>query len=554
MIKSIDEEGIGEILKSEKFVVPLHQRSFSWKTDAYEFFDDIMKINDKEEEYFIGPMVFQPCENFREVIDGQQRLVTTCLIITSIRDLCKIHDIKDPLKPNRNLGEKIHNLYLIKSTTTYQPEELSLQPNKIDRELFKLIVETEGPFDEKEKTIKAFLNKKKYLSWKLMWDVYLHIFKKLDEEIKELDATDAAEFVNNIIKTLDEKIRVISIIVDTDADAYLVFETLNSKGLQLAPVDLIKNHLFNLIKNEKEIERYDVIWSSFLNELDNSRELTMLIRYYIIYEYEFVREKYLFKYIRKEYNTKKKAKDFIATINKFFDYYRHIKSPSRTYWNNDELVDWLEDLNKLKLSQHIPILFALIEKYPDKKEIKKLLKPLYYLMLRRSIVRKSPSEFEKKLEDLCQSIKNGEKGGYKSLIKNLDPENSEVEENLQKYEFVDTKQKHLAKILLRILNNKGSPETKTNHDLTLEHILPQSKQSELKDKYLVNTIGNFTLLLEGMNIKCSDDKFSTKVNIYKKSKLHINKDLVDNYTSWNENDIKKRTKELSKKVSKTLKI
>lgn len=189
------------------------------------------------------------------------------------------------------------------------------------------------------------------------------------------------------------------------------------------------------------------------------------------------------------------------------------------------------------------------------KDIKKKLKPLYIMLIRRSICRKLPSEVERNLENICKSIKEGKIAIYKGIIKKLNPGNEEVKENIENYEFKITKDRHFAKVLLRILNNTfATEEVRTNRDLTLEHIFPESKKSEIENPSVIYRIGNLTLLLENQNIDARDDSYDKKKDKYEQSKLPINQELVSKYSIWNKESIISRTHELADKISKALSI
>lgn len=556
MIRNTDEVAIGKFLTNNKFTVPPYQRSYTWKEEAIEFFEDIIKASEKETEYFIGPMVLsEESENKYIVIDGQQRLVSVSIMLAAMRDLCIHFDIRAPYQPERNYGDKIDEKYLKKEIHPYTPPDYSVKPNRIDEELFNKIIDIKSSILEKEKTIKEKLKEKRYESWKNMWNAYKTIYNLLKDKIEKRKSDKEREaIITNLLKTLDEKIKIVLIDVESEDDAYLVFETLNARGLKLAPVDLIKNYLFSLLKDEKLIEKYDIIWSSFLSNV-SERELTMIIRYYLIYKYEFLREKELFRKIKTYVTDKERSMSFIQMIEQFINHYLRIINPSRVYWRYEEIVDWLEDLHILRITQHIPILFALIEKYGENtRDIMKKLRPLYIMLIRRSICRKLPSEVERQLENICKSVKENDFSTYREIIKKLNPGNEEVKENLVGYEFRTTKERHFAKVLLRIFNNSYTRETRTNRDLTLEHIFPESRKSNLSNPSLVYKIGNLTLLLENQNIDAGNEDFSYKRSYYEASKLPINQELVHNYSFWNEECIIKRTSELSEQIARALSI
>src|SRR5687767_6305661 len=88
-IEPLPTVGIAEFLKSKRFRVPDFQRAFSWKNDEIEeLFKDYKAAIDQPNHYFMGMIVFlQERKDSRcVVVDGQQRLATTCMIYAAIRD------------------------------------------------------------------------------------------------------------------------------------------------------------------------------------------------------------------------------------------------------------------------------------------------------------------------------------------------------------------------------------------------------------------------------------------------------------------------------------
>jgi len=85
----IDLRGIASILKDKNSFVPKYQRSYAWKEEnAMNLFQDIgTAINNGASEYFLGSVVISEKEEGRpEIVDGQQRLATTMIILAAMRD------------------------------------------------------------------------------------------------------------------------------------------------------------------------------------------------------------------------------------------------------------------------------------------------------------------------------------------------------------------------------------------------------------------------------------------------------------------------------------
>jgi hypothetical protein len=81
--------GIAKGIADGDLAVPLYQRSYAWRTENInELFQDVgTAIADKEPEYFLGSIILiRGDAGRREVVDGQQRLATTMVLIAAVRD------------------------------------------------------------------------------------------------------------------------------------------------------------------------------------------------------------------------------------------------------------------------------------------------------------------------------------------------------------------------------------------------------------------------------------------------------------------------------------
>jgi len=532
---------IGKLLLNSKFKVPKYQRSYSWRREANIFLEDILKAIKEDKSYFIGPMIFLRTPKIRDryiIIDGQQRLITTAILLAIIRDVLKMMGIEES-------SNDIHRDYLIEKRAYIQEGDLRIFPNRIDKQFFEEIVKFKENPDEKIKRLEKLLRSQKIDSWKKMLTCYQSFYEKL-RKIK-----DVHQFLR-IVEYLEKKIETVIMETGSDEDAYLIFETLNARGLRLSQVDLIKNFLFNKIGNEREIEYYESKWNSILREI-TSRDTLRLLRYYWISKYDFIREKELFSAFKHKITTKKHAKKTIDELEIFKDHFVNVRNPSRSVFQSEEIVNMLEDLKLIGITQHIPILFSLLENYPNIRKVKRRIWVLYVTLLRRIICKRNPNEFEKKLGELCRSLNKKDIKKYEEILKELSPKREEFKTSLTSYLFKTAKDRHLAKALLRIIENTKCKEIKVNRELTLEHIFPESRKNELKEQECVYKIGNFTFLLQSENIKAGAKNFKKKKEIFKYSLLKINKKLK-NVGKWDEQEINKRTDEIVRNLERILKF
>src|SRR5260370_12146437 len=86
---SFDREGIANLLHTNLLKVPKYQRELKWEEEhVRELFNDIENaIADQQPEYFLGSIVISKGGSDRpDIVDGQQRLATASILLSSIRD------------------------------------------------------------------------------------------------------------------------------------------------------------------------------------------------------------------------------------------------------------------------------------------------------------------------------------------------------------------------------------------------------------------------------------------------------------------------------------
>ena len=507
---------LGNLIKTNKFFIPKYQRYFSWTIEAETFLDDVISLINNTEDFFTGPMIFSRGRDRFTVVDGQQRLITTSIILSVIRDLCNNKGITD-------VSQEIESKYL-KEKEVYSSGEKRLIPNRVDGEMYDLIVNSSESRDVKETLAKQKIRNKKFESWRNMWKFYVHCYEELKEYVRGLQQTEARTKLARIVEIFDKSVKIISIEVKDDIEAYLIFETLNDRGLQLSISDLLKNYLFSKLNNDSLIDEYEVRWTNLLDDLPASK-FVQLIRYYWISKHGLVREKDLYRKIKDQINSTEHVKEIISDLEIYKRRYNQIVSPSFDIWKSSRLVDCLDDLRSSSFSQHIPIIFSLLAKESEPLRTEDKIWSLYVVAIRRILSGKNPNEIEKQISKICTKIAQGDYDGMKSELEYLNPSNEEIESAVKNTLFTTTKEKSLAKAVLRIINNQDSQQMSTNKDLTLEHILAESNATDFPDPSVVSNIGNFTLLTDSENRNVGNRRPSDKLPVLKQSPLEINKEL-----------------------------
>lgn len=525
------------------FNIPVYQRKYSWKEEqCKKLFDDLLNIKYQNKSlHFIGTIVYvdiNTSPSFKEfiIIDGQQRITTILLLLKAIYDEAKDEDFKEDLYNDYliNNGKKIEEKHKIKLKTVAD-----------DTKIFDKLILGEN-IEEIGKGNNILEN-------------YKYFRRRIAE----------SKLSENELNSLIEKLTMVYIMLDSDReDPQLIFESLNSTGLDLTPADLIRNYLFMGYTREKQEELYKKYWKKIEEKITFS-EMTDFIKDFLTMKnndlpkkneiYENFKEFY-----EKNLKDKIKIEEFLLEIDKYAKYYEWTKNFNSKY---KELNLVLKEFNELKTSVITPFLFYVLNKFENReitmKEVLMTCQIIQTYIVRRAVCNIQTNGLNKIFATLSKEIESNEISKYKfsetvlfillsKTSTRLMPRNSQFKEQLIIRQFSSLKQSKY--ILGKILTY----ETKENIDvssLIIEHIMPQilnskwkvdlgSKFNEIHEKNL-HLLGNLTL--SSYSSKNLNKSFQEKKEQYQSSIL--NKGLVD-YNIWNEEKIKNRGESLAELACK----
>src|SRR5215475_12700686 len=129
---TFEQAGLASVLKQNKLAVPSNQRDYAWTDRQVEqLFQDLAKAMNDGADYFLGAIVTIPREdNVLEVVDGQQRLATTAVLLAAMRDHLS-------MRGEKMLVESINNEFLTSIDRRNRSRVPNLQLNVDDKELFR---------------------------------------------------------------------------------------------------------------------------------------------------------------------------------------------------------------------------------------------------------------------------------------------------------------------------------------------------------------------------------------------------------------------------------
>ncbi|MCQ2650729.1 DUF262 and DUF1524 domain-containing protein [Helicobacter pylori] len=528
--------------QEKQFVIPIYQRVYSWeKEQCKQLWDDIIKTggNNQIEGHFIGSIVFVHdgiyTTNYNEllVIDGQQRLTTITLLFIALRnhssDEVKRKEIESYLINSNKDGDKKFRLILSESD---KDTLLSL----IDKDRRK----------PSEPSLKIVENFKLFEKW-------------ISENTDKLET---------IFKGL-EKLMIVWIALEKGKDdPQLIFESMNSKGIELTQTDLIRNYIVMETEVKKQEDFYNQYWRAMEEDFKQSKKqskkedlFNKFVRHYLtIKTGKIPNEKRVYEAF-KDYQQKEgiEIEDLLKDLQKYCGYFCQIAFKKEADKDLNKALGFLVDL---EMDVIYPLLLELYSDYKDGVLSKQDFIPIIYLtesyICRRVCglgtkgLNKIFAFFTKKIDkdQYLESIKVH----FLSLEKTTGkfPKDSEFRDSLITIDFYKFKKN---KYFFERLENFERKERVYAHEYTIEHIIPQTLTEEWKrdlgenfqaihDKYL-HTIGNLTLT--GYNQEYSNKSFQEKRDMekgFKQSPLRLNQSLKD-LESFGEKEIEKRANDLA---------
>lgn len=557
-ITSLDKE-LRKVFETGYYHIPRFQRPYSWeKEQVFEFWFDT--IIESETDYFIGSIVvYKKNDELFGIVDGQQRLTTITMLLCTVRDFYSSEGFE-------NLALGVHALIEKKDLNNEQQFVLQTETS------YPYFQEHIQKFDKPDVDVKYGVEEE---NLKKAFELINKFVKQEIDLIRSNKQLTKEKKTQEIQKKLNEirdkilKLKVIYVELDNEDDAYVIFETLNTRGKDLSVGDLIKNHLTKSIKaDNKNVDIPKDKWKTIRDNIDStSKDLqidTFLLHVWLS-KYEFTTTKTLFKKFKKNIS-KAEAKKFLDGLVSDSVTYKNIFDTETKKWNKNELPlkNSLSILYGFNVTQQTPMVLSIMREYNAKrikyklaKEALEAIEHFHYIFTAITSQRSSGgvasmySQFARKLSEAKDD--NTRIAIIKDLRQKMKERIPTYEEFLAAFKTIEftngyTKQKRIIQYTLSKIDkhfNKSGIEI--NYDvMTLEHLLPQNPQHKLSDHdAFYGTIGNLLIIDKKTNNSLGNKPFNAKKIVLEKTSIHID-DVIKKAVEWTPNEIEKRTTTLAK--------
>ena len=536
-----------------EFVIPVYQRNYSWEIEQCEkLLDDIRKLyEDERKGHFLGSIVAKSEMDVKRnikytIIDGQQRLTSIFLMIKAflrvygekleILDKFVKRDLEETLADPRNKDNK-----------------LRLYPVKNDSSVFEKIM-----FDkniEMDKESRMAINFQYFVK-------YFQDFSKLD--IIEYYA--ALQKLDIVFMSLEEY-----------DDAQIIFESINSTGLNLTQTDLIRNFLLMAENSETQKKLFENYWDKF-EKILGIEELNEFFKYFTTYKSTvFTKEENIYNSYKEyfydcEYITKEEA---FKELEEYIEIYLRIIKPyseTRIFYEK-EINFYLYEILEMKNNTVRPALFYVFD-YALKNEltiieVKKVVKLLDSFLLRRNVMGAASNSLQKIFLSITNQVKNLLKkvkdiSFYDAFCYQLVHLNNAESNNMPSYDDLIARgstynlyssRRHVARLVLLGIENQNNKHKINMENLSIEHIIPQSLTSEWinvlgqnskNHKQFVHRLGNLTLT--AYNSELSNNPIQRKIEIINETRhLRMNTELQD-IEKFTYDELNQRTLSIIEKI------
>jgi len=521
---SFTPDAIGHVLADRVLAVPVYQRSFSWtETEVEEFLQDLMgAFRDDQAEYFIGNLVLSKegsDSHALAIIDGQQRLATTSLLVAAIRE--QYHDRGD-----QAVADSIHGQFISIFDRRRREEIPRLKLNSDDDPFFRrLIVDRADP--AKLEVLHS--------SHQLILDAF-QILQAQFRDVAEGAGDDWADILADWTDFLETKVRVVVVDVPTEADAFLIFETLNDRGADLTIADLLKNYLFRRAADDLDLVRD--AWMNALGALEISAEnsvFTTFLRHLWSSTHGATRERLLYKSIKERITTRVQAVEFAQELKVSARLYAAILNSDHDFWRSlgASAKENIETLERLRLEQGRPLLLAIMQHFTHD-QLRASLRALVAWGVRGLIVGGiGGGKTERVYCDAALKVRSGEVKNAAELLRVLAeivPSDDEFRASFARARVTTGRlARYYLHAMERTQRGEEEPELIPNQDaeqVNLEHVLPKNPGDGEWDQFsaeehsiFVHRIGNMVLLRRGENDRLGNKPWEEKKPVLEASDL-----------------------------------
>lgn len=534
---------------AKQFIVPIFQRDYSWGTrHCQQLWNDILRVGGDPvaRAHFLGSVVYIAAEDNQAaiprwlVIDGQQRLTTVTLLLTALRDRLRARLVDDEALPT---AEEIEDRFL-RNRHFRNDRRNKLMLRRADNEALAALLDGQAGAAETVGENYAFFQER-------------------------LGDADLAQVYAGIAKLV---IVDVSLTRGND-DPQMIFESLNSTGLDLTQADLIRNFVLMRLDDELQTRLYDQFWRPIELEFGNRyrSEFDKFCRDFLVLKLrpsKQLRADAIYHHFRNYFHAESAAReveDILAELRCFAGYYVRFNLGRESDPHLAEPTHRLRELVEVAS----PLMMRLHDCHAragtlDAKAFREAIELLESYVFRRSACDMQTRSLYQIFASIAYKIHDAaplqdlKVALYRGGRKRRYPSDTEFRDAL---ETRDVYAMRTCAYLLDRLQNDSKEKIDTS-GFSIEHVLPQNENLlpawqemlgedwKLVQETWLHRLGNLTLT--GYNSEYSDRPFDEKKSMAKgfnDSPLHLNR-FIREQDRWTATEIEARGKALAQQAVK----
>ena len=524
-----NQHQISFLLGKKIYCIPRNQRKYVWNKDNWkDLLEDLDFIQNSTKDHFFGSIVLNTMPShgddveYYEIVDGQQRITTTILILIVIAQIFK----------ERGETSLFQGLLPYIQTTNINNETASTLFTDVHSCIMTL-VSTVADSNTSYNTLPLLItncitNKKQDEAIENCLNFY---YDKLSNRTTD----KVASFRNSLIST-----NYVNIKTTGEEDAYTVFEILNARGIDLEDHELLKNFILRYTTPVNNIDIARQEWSSEI-EARLGKNLPNFLKHYVAHKYGIAGT----KKNRAVYDAIKKSTS-VVDVNKLFadlklkaKYYQQIVCESNSHGTQLSEVD---RVLKFMLSNRSllfrPIYLSLLHQNElgniTEEDLTKVLKCIQYFFVCYNLISKETSnKISEGIQKYAASLENGySRDELKRFLKHLKDRMPTKDEFRNEFKIIgysnhceyyhDKKNKQKAEMALTVLEQIKSGRAEVP-EFTIEHILPDSQDRANA------IIGNLMPLEKNINESCKDKQLEEKISLFFNSNFTTARNVANRY-------------------------
>jgi hypothetical protein len=597
------------------FQVPLFQRPYVWEKDENwePLWEDIQALLDKQlrtgrvHAHFLGAIVLEQLPHSagsietRLVIDGQQRFTTLQIFLIAARNLAAQHGVD-------KISQRFAGLVENNANRVEEPEEkYKLWPTNSDRAPFMAVHGASSL-----KSLEAAIARKPEVASTNIVQAYRYFHGQLaawlsgklddDADLQQLAGKTLDERLDAVWQVVKAGIQLVVINLDKNDETQVIYETLNARGTELLPADLIKNYLFRrALKAGDDVQKlYDENWAPFetafwREEVKQGRlkrpRIDLFINHYLtLMARDEVRSTHLFNAFKAFVEHPAVAEGslipvpcspgtHIEQLSRYAGYFVQFFEPG----NHPALALFLRRLEAVDTATVYPfLLHAYATLMPENRdEFDKVLAVLESFLMRRLVVNWTSKNYNRVFVDLIRAVERSETFTAASVASHLGkgagdstrfPTDEDVSAALAEQplygRIAQAKVRAVLEALDAFAHTSKSEAVLMPKDLTIEHVLPQAwethwslpdevradpvaeQKAVVRRTKMLNSLGNLTLITGSFNSSLQNAAWHSKrPELLKYSKLNLTQYFHgEQAKEWNEITIAARTDFLFKQL------